>query len=317
TLSYLHYNIIITVQTCAGMLINAFIVAVHCIAWIKKKNLTSSEKILMFLGCSRFCLLCITWVHTFLSRIYPELFYVNTIPEILSVLLTFLISSNLWASACLCVFYCVKIANFRHVFFNYLKVNIDRIVPWLLLGSLFLSLLVCIPSYKMTHKMLCNYINATFLGSSWMLNVKADNVVLPFFFASGFGFSMAFVTLILSALLLLFSLWRHKRNMQTSSLKNLSVEAHVKAMKAIMYYFFTYSIYFTCLIFSMPYSAQSKNPLMFLCLVFQYAFPAVHSLILIFGNPQLEKILLRTLPWLPFSWAKGHSLPSSSPSPQK
>nr|XP_013811067.1 PREDICTED: taste receptor type 2 member 114-like [Apteryx mantelli mantelli] len=287
---------VITVQTFAGMLINTLIVAVHCIAWMKKKNLTSNEKILMFLGCSRFWLLCITWVYTFLSTIYPRLLYVNTVPQIFSVLLSFLISSDLWVSACLCVFYCVKIANFRHIFFNYLKVNIDRIVPWLLLGSVFLSLLICIPVYEITHEVQCYYLNATFLGSSWTLNVEIDKRVFPAFFASGFGFSMAFVTLILSVLLLLFSLWRHKRKMQTSSVKNLSMKAHVKAMKVIMSFFFTYSIYFTCLISSMIYSTQTKNPLMFLCLVLQYAFPLVHSLILIFSNPRLEKILLRTLP---------------------
>ncbi|XP_062427184.1 taste receptor type 2 member 9-like [Rhea pennata] len=284
-----------TVLIFAGMLINAFIVAVHCIAWMKKKSLTSSEKILMFLGCSRFCLLCITWVYSFLSTIYPGLFYVNTTPQIFSALLGFFISSNLWISACLCVFYCVKIANFRHIFFNYLKVNIDRIVPWLLLGSVFLSLFICIPVYKIPHEVQCNYLNATLLGSSWMMNIKIDRHVLPAFFVSGVGFSLAFVTLILPALLLLFSLWRHKRKMQTSPVRNLSMDAHVKAMKAIMSFFFTYSIYFTCLIFWVIYDTQNKNPLMVLCFVLQHAFPVVHSLILIFSNPQLEKILLKTL----------------------
>ncbi|KAM7119546.1 taste receptor type 2 member 9-like [Ciconia maguari] len=286
--------VIITLQAFAGMGINTFIVSVLCIAWVKKKSFNSNEKILLFLGCSRFWYLCITWVYSFLLIIYPWCFYVHPIPQLFAAIQVFLNSSNLWTSACLCVFYCIKIANFRHIFFIYLKVKIDRIVPWLLLGSVLVSLVISILVYRSTDEV--RNLNSTTPGNFWKLSVRMDEHFFPVFFISGFSFATAFMAVIFSALLLLFSLWRHKCKMQTNSVKNLSMDAHIKAMKSILSFFFIYSINFTCFVLTLIYATKNENPVMFLILVFQYAFPAVHSLILIFSNPKLEKTLLRTLP---------------------
>ncbi|NXW08553.1 TA2R9 protein, partial [Fregetta grallaria] len=288
--------VIITFEAFAGMWINTFIVSVLFIAWVKKKSFNSNEKILLFLGCSRFWYLCITWLYFFLSVIYSWCFFIHPIPQLFAATQSFLNSSNLWVSACLSVFYCIKIANFRHIFFIYLKVKIDRIVPWLLLGSMLLSLVICILVYNIADEAHCNNLNSTTRGNFWKLSVRMDEHFFPIFFISGFEFATAFTAVIFSVLLLLFSLWRHKRKMQTNSVKNLSVDAHIKAMKSILSFFFIYSINFTCLVLTLIYVTKKKNPLTFLILVFQYAFPAVHSLILIFSNPKLEKTLLRTLP---------------------
>ncbi|XP_074945929.1 taste receptor type 2 member 9-like [Phalacrocorax aristotelis] len=287
--------VIITIQAFAGMWINTFIVSVLCITWVKRKSFNSNEKILLLLGCSRFWYLCITWVYFFLSIIYPWCFYVQPIPQLFAAIQSFLNSSNLWVSACLCVFYCIKIGNFKHIFFIYLKVKVDRIVPRLLLGSVLLSLAICILVYKISDEVHCNNLNSTTLGNFWKLNVRVNKHFFPILFISGFGFATAFTAVMFSALPLLLSLWRHKRKMQTNSVNNLSMDAHIKAMKSILSFFLIYSINFTCLVLTLIYSTKKKNPVMLLILVFQYAFPAVHSLILIFSNPKLKKTLLRTL----------------------
>ncbi|NXT19797.1 TA2R9 protein, partial [Syrrhaptes paradoxus] len=286
--------VIITLQALAGMWINVFIVSVLCIAWVKKKRFNSNEKILLSLGCYRFGYLCVIWLHSFLSIIYTACFSVQPIPQLSAALQSFFNNSNLWVSASLCVFYCIKIANFRNAFFNYLKVRIDRIVPWLLMGSVLLSLATCILAY-ITNEMNWNNYNSTTLGNFWKLSVSLDEHLFATFFITGLGYATAFTAVISSALLLLFSLWRHKRNMQTNSVKNLSTDAHIKAMKSILSFFFLYSINFTCLVLTLIYTSREKNPALFLVLVFQYAFPVVHSIILIFSNPNLEKSLLRTL----------------------
>ncbi|XP_009883675.1 PREDICTED: taste receptor type 2 member 9-like [Charadrius vociferus] len=287
--------VIVTLQALVGMWINAFIVSVLCIAWVKKKSLNSNEKILLFLACCRFWYLLSTWVYHLFSVLYPLSFYVHPLPQLFTALHSFLNCSNLWVSASLCVFYCIKIANFRHIFFTYLKVKIDRIVPWLLLGSVLLSLVICSLAYDIANKAHCNNPNSTTRGNFWKVSVKMDAHFFPVYFISGFGFATAFMAVIFSALLLLFSLWRHKCKMQTNAAKDLSMDAHIKAMKSILSFFFIYSINFTCLVLAMIYSTKEANPVVFLILVFQYAFPAVHSLILIFSNPKLEKTLLRTL----------------------
>ncbi|KFV96819.1 Taste receptor type 2 member 9, partial [Eurypyga helias] len=287
--------VIITLQASAGMWINAFMVSVLSIAWVKKKSVNSNEKILLFLGGSRFWYCCFTWVRSFFSILYPWCFHVHPIPQLFAAIQSFLNSSNLWISACLCGFYCIKIANFSHIIFIYLKARIDRIVPWLLLGSVILSLFMCILVYDITDRAHYNNLNFTTLGNFWKPSIRMDEHLFPLFFISGFGFALAFTAVIFSALLLLFSLWRHKHKMQTNSMKNLSMDAHIKAMKFILSFFVIYSINFICVVLTLIYATKKENSMTFLLLVLQYSFPAVHSLTLIFSNPKLEKTLLRIL----------------------
>ncbi|NWH60803.1 TA2R9 protein, partial [Geococcyx californianus] len=287
--------VIVTLQAFAGMWINAFIVSVLFAALVKKRSFNSNEKILLFLGCSRFWYLCIVWVHFFILIIYPRHYYVHPIPQLADAIQILLDFSNLWASSCLAVFYCIKIANFRHFFFTYLKTKIDKMVPWLLLGSVLLSLIISILVYKVADGVHCNKPNATTTGNFWKMTVKMDAYFFPIFFIIGFAYAIAFLAVIFSLLLLLFSLWRHKCRMRANSGKDVSADAHIKAMKSILAFIFLHSINFICLILSLVYATKKKNPKTLLIVVFLNAFPAVHSLVLIFSNPRLEKALLRTL----------------------
>ncbi|XP_027574774.1 taste receptor type 2 member 9-like [Pipra filicauda] len=287
---------IVTFEAFAGMWINAFIVSVICMTWIKRKTMNSNEKILLVLGCSRIWFLCISWVYCFLSLIYTNYLHVHPIFELVGSAQSFLNCSNLWVSACLCVFYCIKIANFRNSFFFYLKGKIDRIVPWLLLGSVLFSLVMGIIVYDTIDKAFCKNLNFTSQGRIWKASISTEEHFFPRYFIIGFGYAISFTAVILSAFLLLFSLWRHKRNMQTNSMKDLSMDAHIKAMKSILSFFIMYSINFICLILTLIYSMKNEHAMMLLLLMYVYAFPGVHSLILIFSNPKLENTLLRILP---------------------
>ncbi|XP_027766311.1 taste receptor type 2 member 40-like, partial [Empidonax traillii] len=176
--------------------------------------------------------------------------------------------SNFCVSACLCVFYCIKIATFRNSFFIYLKVKVDRMVPWLLLGSVFFSLVIGAAVYNVTDKALCKKLNVTSQECIGKGRIRREEHFLPVCFTIGFGFATPFTAVIFSALLLLFSLWRHKRNMQTNSMKDLSMDAHIKAMKSIISFFVMYSINFICLVAGMIYSTKEENPIMLMIYVF-------------------------------------------------
>ncbi|NXB99381.1 TA2R7 protein, partial [Orthonyx spaldingii] len=285
---------VITLETFAGVWINAFIVCVLCIAWVRKKTLNSSEKILLLLGCSRFCYLGISWVYSFLSTIYPNYLYVHPIFQIVLIILSFSNCSDFCVSTCLCVFYCIKIANFRKRFFIYLKVKIDMIVPWLLLGSEIFSMAVGIFVHDFADKAQCN--NSTQPGNLSKVNIKVDEHFFPLHFFIDLLLFTSFTAVIFSAVFLLFSLWRHKRKMQTNSMNGLSVDAHIKAMKSILSFFIMYSINFIVMIVTMIYSTKEGSLTFILVYVFLRALPGVHSLILIFSNPKLLKTLLRILP---------------------
>ncbi|XP_039915523.1 taste receptor type 2 member 7-like [Hirundo rustica] len=286
---------ITTLEAFAGMWINAFIVSVLCIGWIKKKTLNSNEKILLLLGLSRFCFLCFSWIYAFLSEIYPYCLLVHPILQLVQGAYSIFNCSNLWFSACLCVFYCIKIANFRNSFFIYLKVKIDRMVSWLLFGSVIFSLTVGILVYNTIDKAVCKNHNFTCLRKFWKETIRTEEHFYPIFFLTGFLHTTSFMVVIFSAVFLLFSLWRHKCKMQTNSMKDLSTEAHTKAMKSILSFLVMYSINFVSLILTLVYSTKYTSQAIFTVYIIQHAYPGIHSLILIFSNPKLEKALLKIL----------------------
>ncbi|NXY55565.1 TR110 protein, partial [Callaeas wilsoni] len=286
---------IVTVQAFPGMWINAFIVCVLCIAWVKKKTLNSNEKILLLLGCSRFCYLGISWVYSFLLIIHPYCFCVPLLLESLAGIQSFFDCSNIWVSACLCVFYCIKIVNFRNRFFNYMKVKIDKIVQWLMLGSVFLAFIFSILVYHISNETQCNHLNYSSQGYYLRHIIRVDEHLMPIFFATGFVFSPSFTAVLFSAVFLLFSLWRHKCKMQTNSMKNLSIDAHIRAMKSILSFLVMYSINFMFFILTLLYGRKKENHVAFLIFAFLHSFPGVHSLILIFSNPKLKNTLVRIL----------------------
>ncbi|XP_059699301.1 taste receptor type 2 member 9-like [Haemorhous mexicanus] len=286
---------IITLEVFAGMWINSFIICVLCIAWVKRKTLNSSEKILLLLGCSRFWYLCFSWIYVFVSDIFPYFLLVHPIFQLLQGSYSFCNFSNMWVSACLCVFYCIKIANFRNRFFIYLKVKIDRMVPWLLLGSVIFSLIFGILAYDNIDKAVCKSLNFSCQEGLWKATIGIEEHFFPLYFLTGFLSTTSFMVVIFAAVFLLFSLWRHKRTMQTNSMKDLSVDAHIRAMKSILTFLVMYSINFIFLILTLIYSMEYQNHFIVIYLgnLIQHAYPGLHSLILIFSNPKLEKTLLR------------------------
>ncbi|XP_008640046.1 taste receptor type 2 member 10-like [Corvus hawaiiensis] len=286
---------IISLEAFAGMWINAFLVCVLCIAWVKKKTLNSNEKILLLLGCSRFFYLGISWVYSFLLIIHPYRFCVPLLLESLAGIQSFFDCSNIWVSACLCGFYCIKIVNFRNRFFNYMKVNIDKIVPWLMLGSVLLAFIFSILVYHISNETQCNSHNYSSQGYYLKHIIRVDEHLWPIFLVIGFVFSTSFTAVIFTAVFLLFSLWKHKRKMQTNSRNNLSVDAHIKAMKSILSFLVMYSINFMFFILTLIYARKKENHVAFLIFPFLQAFPGFHSLILIFSNPKLKNTLIRIL----------------------
>nr|ADD70266.1 taste receptor, type 2, member 8 [Zonotrichia albicollis]ADD70297.1 taste receptor, type 2, member 8 [Zonotrichia albicollis] len=289
---------IITLEAFAAMWINAFIVCVLCIAWVKKKTLNSNEKILLLLGCSRICVLCFSWVYQFISVMYPNILHVQTILQLLSSFAAAFNYSNVWVSACLCGFYCIKIANFKNSFFIYLKVKVDRMVPWLLLGSEIVALAMGIVVYDLHETLQRNNITATCHGNFWEVTIRKDKHLLFSCFLSGLVFALPFLAVIFSAVFLLFSLWRHKRTMQTSSMKDLSMDAHIRAMKSVLSFLVMYSINFVCLVLTIIYAMKKENIITLLIYIYLFAFPSIHSLILIFSNPKLEKAMLKILSYV-------------------
>ncbi|XP_008938067.1 PREDICTED: taste receptor type 2 member 140-like [Merops nubicus] len=153
-------------------------------------------------------------------------------------------------------------------------------------------------SYGISDSSVSQRLNSTSMIYVWQMGVEVDEHLFALLFTNGIILTTAFMTVISSALLLLFSLWRHNHNMQTNAVKDVSMDAHVKAIKSVLALFFINSINLTTFILILIYTVKNQIVSTFLVLIFQCALPLVHSFVLIFSNPNLEKSLLRTLFWV-------------------
>ncbi|XP_006028289.1 taste receptor type 2 member 40-like [Alligator sinensis] len=275
-------SVLITVlfETFLGISLNAFIIAVNCIDWV-----------------SRICLLFAEHVELVTSTFNPSFYNSKSRYFMFAGLAWFLSTSNLFFAACLSVYYCVKIANFSCRLFITLKQKISQLMPWLLLVSVMISLLSSLPTFVAIYNVSDNSCNSSCSQNHTGDNVTQHRILLHMIIVFSFGFSIGFTILCISAVLLLFSLWRHIRHMQGSSagVGKPSMEAHVKAVKMVLWFLFINLIHFL--------SWLSCITLIFTTNIFVQHFliqvtifcPSIHALILILSIPKLKQALARIL----------------------
>ncbi|XP_062971919.1 taste receptor type 2 member 40-like [Elgaria multicarinata webbii] len=301
-LSTIIYLVFSAVEAVVGMSLNAFIVAVNCINGIKSRHLKSIDKILTALGISRFFYLCILSVKIFWEAIFPWTFEVTNVYQTLKAAIWFLTCTSLCFSACLCSFYCIKIANFQHHIFIRLKMGISKLVPWLLLVSVLGSLVNTSPFFSGIYSITCRKNNNSFdvLGNHSLEGISVQTNLFNLFLYCGTGFSVVFFILTTSTFLLLFSLWRQTHQIQKSlaSFSNPSMAAHFQAVKTIMSLLITDVINFVSLMLLLSNIFPEKSPTNQLCIFIVYACPSVQSIILVGGNPKLKRGFSRVMHYI-------------------
>ncbi|XP_025047231.1 taste receptor type 2 member 40-like [Alligator sinensis] len=209
----------------------------------------------------------------------------------------FLSTSNLFFAACLSVYYCVKIANFSCCFFITLKRKISQFMPWLLLVSVMISLLSSLPTFVAIYNISDNSCNSSCSQNHTGDNVTQDRILLDTNIVVCFGFSIGFTILCISAVLLLFSLWRHIRHVQGSSAGagKPSMEAHVKAVKMVMWLLFINVIHFLVWLSSITFAVSATIFVQHFLLQVTIFGPLIHALVLILSIPKLKQALARIL----------------------
>lgn len=112
------------------------------------------------------------------------------------------------------------------------------------------------------------------------------------------GVIFLFTLCLIACLLLIMSLWRHKRHMQSSApgVREPSTEAHVKAMKVLISFIILLILYFIGITIEVACFSEAKNKLLFIFgMAFTIAYPCGHSFLLILGNSKLKQACLKVL----------------------
>ncbi|OCT79192.1 taste receptor type 2 member 102 [Xenopus laevis] len=278
-------QVVLLVQFFLGITINGFIVGVYLTQWITGGSLNTIDTILIFVALMRFLW---HWVISLTSFI----------PDIgLPVYATCFAMSSLlnWNSfglvSVLCVGYCVKISNYNNDVFVYIKLRISRILKWLILATLVISLaysVISVPwDFVLSHQ---NNSDIWLVNSPLMLTgISTDYsfalFCLAFFFSGLMRLS--------SMTALIHSLWRHTQHIQCSGapIQNPHLKAHLRVIKVLILFLSLYIMYFiSMLIGSLDrYKVKEMSISYVIILCF---YPSVHSGVLIFSNKALRKACL-------------------------
>ncbi|XP_075413872.1 taste receptor type 2 member 3 [Tenrec ecaudatus] len=281
------------VQFILGLLVNGFLGVVNGRGWFKSKRISLYDFIITALALSRMVLLCIIQMDGILMLFSPNEHERGIAMKLIDFFWTLTNHLSILLTACLGVLYCLKIASFSHPTFLWLKWRVSRVVMWVLLGALLLSL-------GSTLSLICEFKdhsgvteNVTDDMRKNMHNYKLIHVLGTLWYLPTLVVTLA------SYLLLILSLGRHTRQMQYTGAgsRDPSTEAHKRAINVILSFVFLFLLNFiTLLIAWSSYFFPEPKIVAMTADVITMLYSTGHSLILILGSPKLRQAFVQLLP---------------------
>uniref|UniRef100_A0A673TNR6 Taste receptor type 2 n=1 Tax=Suricata suricatta TaxID=37032 RepID=A0A673TNR6_SURSU len=279
-------------ESILGVLGNGFIGLVNCTDCVKNKKFSMIDFILTGLATSRICLILIIIVDGFIKIFSPDMYSSGNLIDYISYLWVIINQSNIWFATSLSVFYFLKIANFSHHIFLWLKGRINRVLH-LLMGSLFISWLFTFPQIvKILKDDKPRNGNAAWLFKEPKSEFFTKQILI------NLGVILLFTLFLITCFLLLISLWRHSRRMQlnVTGFQDPRTEAHMKAMKVLISFIILFILYFIGIAIEIAHFTAPENKLLFIFgMTTTVVYPWGHSFILILGNSKLKQASLRAL----------------------
>ncbi|XP_053316481.1 taste receptor type 2 member 41-like [Spea bombifrons] len=108
-----------------GLMVNAFIVAVNLLDWIKQKQVKPSEKTMVMIATSRLCFHCVSALDIY-HTIHIEQSPIMDAGDYIDFSMLFFNYSSLWYVSLLAAVFCLKIANYSNALFVGVKTIILR-----------------------------------------------------------------------------------------------------------------------------------------------------------------------------------------------
>ncbi|XP_053878869.1 taste receptor type 2 member 40-like [Malaclemys terrapin pileata] len=289
------YLIISAIELSVGVVANGYIVALNCIDWAKSRTLSSYDKIITGLAFSRFCLQFLVTLNNISSKVYQNIFDRFQILQPYLVIWMFINQVSLCFASCLSVFYCVKIATFNQSLCSCLKLKISKLVPWLLWGSVLYCLVTTVAFTLFSYSYCVSSHNSTDrLSTNSTISDNINNLLEFTFLIHSVGSIFPLILFIASSVLLIISLWRHIRKMNLNSdlnqnFRNPNTDAHMRALRSVVSFFIVYNIYYVASTFPIGNPSYFNDEWKYtVCIFIAAAYPSVHSIILILGNPKLK-----------------------------
>ncbi|XP_027697092.1 taste receptor type 2 member 41-like [Vombatus ursinus] len=278
-----------------GIMGNGFIVVVLGREWVRCHRLSPRDVILISLGASRFCLLWLGMTRDFCSFLHLQ-YSMEPTYQYLGIYLDFLSSVTVWCAACLSVLFCVKIANFTHPIFLWLKWRVNGLVPWFLLVSLLISFIVSMLFFVSNNALYQAFLQGAFSGNITLYDFTRNLEIHYFLPLKLITSSIPFSMFVVSTVLLITSLWRHSWRMQQSAhcTQDASTQAHTRALKSLVSFLVLHSLSFMFFIINAAFY-DFEGTWYWPWQIALYLSTTLHPSILILGNSHLGGALMKLL----------------------
>ncbi|KAM6168921.1 taste receptor type 2 member 3 [Erethizon dorsatum] len=302
------FLVVIVTQFILGNLGNCFLGLVNGSSWFTSKRISLSGFIITNLALSRIILLWLIFIDGVLRVFFSNMHGSGALIQVTDIFWTFVNHLSISFITCFGVLYCLKIANFSHPIFLWLKWRVSRVVVWMLLGALLLSC-ACTLSLINEFKLYFAFSGIDSAGNmTQYFRKKRREYDLIHVLGNLWNLPPLTVSLI-AYFLLVFSLGRHTRQMQQNSINSTdtSTEAHRRAIRIILSFFLFFLLYFlSSLILSLGRFLPQHKMSVMIGEVITMLYLVGHSFILILGNKKLKQAFLAMF------WCKsGHVQPGS------
>ncbi|XP_075421257.1 taste receptor type 2 member 40-like [Ascaphus truei] len=277
----------------AGTIFNSCIMAVSYRNWRKDTSLNQCNLILLSMGLSNLALQCIMNTQSFLLLLQSHIWFYSEIGSSLIFLELSLIFLNFWLTAWLCVYYCIKIANFMHRLFFRVKLWVSSVLQKLLLMSAVGSFIISVPSLW-TCRLINPQENSTYsliANCSAVSETSAFNISKIIIVAVP-GCGLPFLLSLICIGLTLTSLWGHvwRMKQKTSDFSIPRLEVHSRAARTmILLVVLSMSFCITQIYFFITHD-EPKNIFMRICWFFSLCYPTAQAFLLIQGNTKLRRV---------------------------
>ncbi|XP_075125741.1 taste receptor type 2 member 40-like [Leptodactylus fuscus] len=284
---------LIYAQCTVGILLNGFIVATNFKNWRQLKILQPCDKILSCLATSRclilFCMMSFNIIFVFFHQLFVNPVFISS-----AWVFTMLLShTNFWFATILCVFYCVKITNYSHTFFIFLKTRISSLVHWSILASLVISVACSLPyGWFANDGAQYGFISGPAENTTFgkvMITRETHTRLIMFIVGS----VPPFLIFCVAITLLIHSLWVHIRHMRGggTGFRSPNLEVHFGAVKSMSLFLVLHVVYFVCM--SVRQSPTNGGSWRIVFSVIACIPPLLHSLYIIVSTRKLKEELLK------------------------
>lgn len=277
-------HLVIVLETILGVILNIFIVIVIGLEFIKQHRVMTSDKLLIALCISALCFGTMLTTNTIAGLVLPETSQSGYLGYIFYTLNMYSVSSCSWLTSCLCIFYFVKIANFKSGCLAWTKKKIDRMVIWMIVtvetlslcGSLINSPILSLTVKTTTSSPATNNTEERMINTFRFLNIIYIVNVVPF------------IVTMITTVLTVVSLNLHVRKMGQNISSNANLEVHGRVVRTMIQLLITYSVFYlvTFLLFLTRYGWGN-----WLYLILMSLFSPIQSGILVHSNPKFLKTL--------------------------